>query len=135
MNLFVYGTLLFPGIRERVGGRSFCSKPAILHGFRVRKVHQATFPGIARVASGGSESAAGELLFDLTESELDKFDRYEDRFYVRSIVSVILENGSEVEGFVYEVPLEIAEEILSEEPWSKEWFEGHHYDEFVGRWS
>ena len=134
MNLFVYGTLLFPEIRELVGGRVFRSGAAVLEGFQVKLVRNATFPGIVRVSGGAIDSASGELLFDLTEREMEKFDQYEDPFYARTMVSVTLENGSVMEGFVYEVPEERADQILSDIPWSREWFETHHYKEFVGRW-
>lgn len=134
MNLFVYGTLLFPEIREWVSGRRHRSEPAVLKGFRVRRVRNATFPGIVRVPESGEETASGEVLFDLTETEFAMLDRYEDDFYVRSLVSLTLENGAEIECFVYEVPPEEADHFLSDDPWTREWFRENHYEDFVGRW-
>ena len=135
MNLFVYGTLLFPEIRELVGGREFRAEPAYINGYRVLQVRDATFPGLLK--SGlETDQADGEILLDLSPSELARFDAYEDSFYVRENVEVKFtdhDSRSEEEAMVYVVPKRLASTVLTEEPWTRDWFDKHHRAEFFAR--
>ena len=130
MNLLVYGTLLFPEIRSLVGGREFESRPVILGGYRIYRVRNATFPGVIRDAN--SRGIEGEVLVDITEEELMRFDSYEDSFYERCTVTLPIEGRTE-EAELYEVPPELAGEILTSEPWTRDWFEKHHLFDFYER--
>ena len=48
MNLFTYGTLMFPEVWQRIGVGDFSSIPATLPGFAIFRVRDAVFPGIVR---------------------------------------------------------------------------------------
>lgn len=128
MNLFVYGTLLFPKIREAVGGRQFASIPARLAGYRIFRVRDAHFPGI--VSSAEDCWIEGEILLDLSAEELQRFDRYEDSFYRRTTVRVLTDKQEEWEAGVYEIPPENAEALLTDQTWTRSWFAERHYAPF-----
>lgn len=130
MNLLVYGTLLFPEIRNLVGGREFESRPVTLEGYGIYRVKNATFPGVIRETDSGS--IEGEVLLDISEEEMMRFDSYEDSFYERCTVSVSLD-GQPTDVELYVVPPEIAGEILTPAPWNRDWFEEHHLFDFYER--
>ena len=131
VNIFVYGTLMFPEIREIVGGRAFSTEPATVEGFCVFRVKNATFPGLLRTPGSVAE---GQILKEISEKELARFDAYEDCFYVRSTVHAKSESGEIIECEVYEVPENIAGEILSSDRWTVDWFEQHR-TEYIRRLS
>jgi len=130
MNLFVYGTLLFPEIRNLIGGRIFESQAASITGFEIFRVKDAHYPGVIRTAPG---MVTGQILGDITEEELDRFDQYEGESYQRSRIEVRVDNSGEVmDAWIYEIPEATAGEILSDEAWTKEWFAEFHHREFLG---
>lgn len=129
MNLLVYGTLLFPEIRNLVGGRVFESRPVKLEGYGIYRVRNATFPGVMRDANSCVE---GEVLVDISEEEMIRFDGYEDSFYERRTVTAPIE-GRPTKVELYEVPTDIAGEILTSETWNRDWFEAHHLSDFYER--
>ena len=47
-DLFVYGTLCYPEIVERLTGKTFISEQAILRGYQRKKVKDADYPAIIR---------------------------------------------------------------------------------------
>lgn len=119
MNLFVYGTLLVPKIFEAVTGRNDLeSAPGTLHGYSIRRVEGGDFPAIVE----GSGSVPGKVIFEVPGPAMRRLDDYEDTFYRREIVEIATETAK-VEAYAYVVPIEIAEQILSEETWTLDWFE------------
>lgn len=134
MNLFVYGTLLVPEIWDLVtGGDRSPRVEASLADFAIHRVRGATFPAVVRRPGAGP--VPGELVRDLTGPVLDRLDAYEDSFYERKAVAVRLCSGGEVLAQVYETPAQLAGEILSDAPWTLEWFRENALGEYLGRMS
>ncbi len=95
--LFVYGTLAYAGMRQRLLGRQVEAQPARLPGFeRGWRKH---FYVIPRTGS----AAAGMLLFGLGESDLRVLDEYEEvpRLYRRERVEAVDESGRTQACWVY----------------------------------
>lgn len=132
MNLFVYGTLLVPGIWDKVSGEpSLRFEPALLRGYRIRRVRNAVYPGIFESDSG--PPVAGKVFFDLPETALRRLDAYEDSFYMRSGVLPELQSGARVAADAYIVPARDVSLYLSEEGWSIDWFEANGLEGFWNR--
>lgn len=129
MNLFVYGTLLFPEIRNLIGGRNFEGQAASITGFQIFRVKDANYPGIVKTAHGVIK---GQVLCDITEEEMERFDNYEGDLYLRTSNEVQLKNSPQlVAACLYEIPESLALDLLSDQEWSEEWFEEFHYPEFL----
>ena len=109
--VFVYGSLMLPNLAVRrikdsateademeVAGRM---TRATLKGFRRHAVRHTVFPA---VLDNGSEedTVEGMVLFGLTESELQRLDRFESGIYFRVEVAVNIElqDGDSIECFV-----------------------------------
>ena len=86
MNLFAYGTLMWPEIMSDVIGRKIEGCPARLSGARRLRVKDQVYPSL--VPSEGSE-VDGIIYFDLTESEIVALDRFEGDEYVRRPAEVL----------------------------------------------
>ncbi len=133
MNLFVYGTLLVPEIWEAVTGLpDLTCHPATLEGHVIRRVRGAAYPGI-HAAPGAVDPVPGNVHLDVSGEALRRLDAYEDRFYVREEVFPVVPGIGTVAAQTYLVPPDHAAAILSEEPWSLEWFEANELDRFRRR--
>lgn len=78
--LFVYGTLLEPGIMRRVCGTVPSSRPASLRGFVRGGIAGEPYPAIIR--SPGSR-VEGRLYSPVPSRLIVRLDRYEGRMYRR----------------------------------------------------
>jgi gamma-glutamylcyclotransferase (GGCT)/AIG2-like uncharacterized protein YtfP len=102
MNLFTYGTLMFPEVWKRIDIGEFVSTPAILHGFAIYRVRDTVFPGIVRASA--TDQVRGLTFLDLDEATLFEIDTYETGFYERIDVTATLDSGAEVPCSVYVIP-------------------------------
>lgn len=125
--LFVYGTLLAPELRHALLGRPFRTAPAELSGYACFGVRQAPYPAITPVAGA---STRGELIGDLSASDLDILDDYESSMYRRHLVTVRDGAGNGVNAFTYVID-ESAAHRLSDEPWDYAAFRLHQLDRYL----
>jgi gamma-glutamylcyclotransferase (GGCT)/AIG2-like uncharacterized protein YtfP len=122
MNVFTYGTLMFPEIWERVVGRPAAAARGQVAGFSIYRVEGAEFPGI--IASAGTSIVRGVVYLDVDAASLARLDAFEDDFYKRVPVAVDCDDGRRRQAEAYVVP-EDRRAVLSDEPWQ--------VDEFVAR--
>jgi len=125
--LFVYGTLLAPELRYALLGRPFETTPAELDGYACFGVRQAPYPAITPVAGA---CTSGELISNLSASELDILDDYESAMYQRRIVTVRNAGGNDTAAFTYVID-ESAAHRLSDEPWDYTTFRLHQLDRYL----
>jgi len=119
MNLFAYGTLMFPEIWERVVGGEFRHVPATVHGFSVYRAAGQLFP--VMVAAGEHDSVAGIVIYDPTAAELATLDAYESEIYERIDVSAVLADGRIERAQAYLLPAAMRH-LASREAWTADWF-------------
>lgn len=133
MNLFVYGTLLVPKIWEAVSGIDEAGgKEGSISGYQILRVRGGDFPGI--VPTGKNEDyVKGKIFCDLPERAMRRLDAYEDTFYERHEVDVLLADGTNTKANAYVVPKKKASEILSSSPWTLKWFEEHALEAYWTR--
>lgn len=132
MNLFIYGTLMVPKIWNTV---TLCPDPISIAGelfhHRIQRVKHGDFPAI--VADPNSPpSIPGLVIQNVSKAALDRLDQYEDNFYERVYVSIKTKTNT-IAAQVYRVPFELADEILSTDPWSLEWFEKEALERYWNR--
>ena len=115
--LFVYGTLLFPQVLERVIGRRPEMCRAAAPGYAARRMPGVIWPGMI---SFELSAAGGCLLLDLTAEELDTLDAWEGEPYRREEIDVVDDLGRVVHAASYLVD----EAEVTDEPWtSREFYE------------
>ncbi|MDF1656458.1 MAG: gamma-glutamylcyclotransferase [Verrucomicrobiales bacterium] len=131
MNVFVYGTLLVPRIWELVTEcPDLDSTEAFLKGHSIWTVKGATFPAIREESPSHESLVRGRVYFDIPAPALQRLDLYEDSFYERVPIKVHTKGGI-VDADVYRAPQEKADAIVSENPWSLEWFEMNGLEDFL----
>jgi len=97
MPLFVYGTLLEPGCRQRILGHPVPTRPARLDGFRAsRGRHFYLVPT-------PDAWIDGLILLDLDAADFAALDRYEEvpQLYTRETVEVIAPNDERLRCWIY----------------------------------
>ncbi|MCH2115750.1 MAG: gamma-glutamylcyclotransferase [Pirellulales bacterium] len=114
MNLFTYGSLMFPEIWKRIGVANCCSMPATLYGFARYRVIDTQFPGIVR--AGSADLVRGRMYQDLNERTLARIDAYESDLYERLDVTVQLGDAKWVACQTY-VIADSRRHILSDQTW------------------
>lgn len=125
--LFVYGTLCFAEITERILGRLPAVDRAAAPSWSARILEGRTYPGLV----ADPMAAAGGLLFmDLTEADQALLDAYEGDEYEQATLRVVNQAGEPIEATVY---LLIDEGIVTKDRWTTQWFADLHLEEFTAR--
>ena len=117
-HLFAYGTLMSGEIMLAVTGSRFPAAPGVLWGFRRNRIRGEVYPGIIPSLE---ERVDGILYRNLTEDDWKRLDLFEGEMYVRSGVTVQLEDGTVGQAQTYVLKPQF-ENRLSSEPWSLEEF-------------
>ena len=114
MNLFVYGTLMDKEIFQIVTGERPSSNQAVLHGYIRKQVIGEVYPAIAE--KSGHE-VAGLLYYNLSNTALNKLDRFEGDQYDRRGLKISLQTGQIVDTQVY-VFAKKSKQRLAPEDWN-----------------
>jgi gamma-glutamylcyclotransferase (GGCT)/AIG2-like uncharacterized protein YtfP len=118
MNLFTYGTLMFPEIWERVVGRGFATLPATLSGYAVFRVAHGVYP--VMVAAGADARVRGLIYRDVDAAAMSLLDEYESDLYDRVAVSAAADDGL-VKCEAYVLPAD-RRSYASDQPWEADKF-------------
>jgi gamma-glutamylcyclotransferase (GGCT)/AIG2-like uncharacterized protein YtfP len=133
MNVFTYGTLMFPEVWRAVVGREFASVPGTAAGYAVYRVHGAEFPGIT--AAGEHERVRGVVYLDVDAAAVARLDRFEDDFYERRTLWIDCDDAQRRAAEAYVVPAE-RRAVLSDERWDRDAFVARgHLAEFIERFA
>lgn len=120
MNLFAYGTLMFPAIWRVIVGREAAGERACVKGYVVFRAPGDVFPVMVR---GGPNDAATGLVFrDLDDSTIQALDDYEAVIYDRVEVVATVATGESIACQCYLLGRDY-EKPASPEPWDAAAFE------------
>ena len=119
MNLFTYGTLMFPEVWERIAIGEFPAQKGTLAGYSVYRVRDALYPGI--ILSDNGAIVSGKIYQGLDDDTLYELDTYESSFYERIIVQARTAEGASLDCYAYVVP-QSRRDLLTDEPWDAEHF-------------
>ena len=89
-DLFVYGTLCFPEIVEKLTGKTFQSEQAILKGFHRRRVKNADYPAIVK---NDYSEVKGILLHDIDDLSFQIINFYEGDDYCCKTLVISINGG------------------------------------------
>lgn len=128
MNVFTYGSLMFPEIWLRVAGRAFPTQKAHLADFAAYQVRGEVYPGLA--ACPGAITS-GVVYLGVDEAALARLDHFEGAYYERRALEVRADDGSVIPVHAY-VVAEAYRETLDEALWDAEVFRTHHLTSFLG---
>jgi len=128
MNIFTYGSLMFPDVWLRVAGATFPTRPATLVDFAAWRVCGETYPGLAPTPG---DSTHGVLHLGVSAEAAARLDAFEGPFYQRTTVEVILSEATTLEAHAYIVAPDHRHEL---EPvrWQADEFRQYHLAHFLG---
>lgn len=119
MNIFTYGSLMFPPVWEKVTGRPALGRPARLADFSARRIRGQSYPAL--VPQPGS-TVDGVLYQNVDDEAVERLDDFEGGFYRRIEVVVSLTTDPAQLACVYVAAHAEDPDILPEE-WSAREFE------------
>ena len=90
MNLFVYGSLMFDEVWERVAGTRNAVIPAQTAGWEVRALTVGSWPGLVDVPGAVAE---GMVRLEVSDEALARLDAFEGDFYERRTLTVRTADG------------------------------------------
>ena len=125
--VFAYGTLQVDAVMECVTGRLFPGEPAVLPGFRRRRLVRRTYPGV--VATPG-EDTAGVVVRGVDADALARLDVFESDIYDRRVLEVRTAAGPSLAAWVYVVAAPHAH-LMSDHLWELEDFLLEHGEAFI----
>ncbi len=106
-NLFVYGSLLFPELIEKLTGEKFSLIPAVLHGFRRFAVKGSDYPAIVPEENS---KVTGMLVMDVDAKSMKMLAYFEGDEYRKEDVVVVSENKKfNATSFVWNEDLKLLE--------------------------
>jgi gamma-glutamylcyclotransferase (GGCT)/AIG2-like uncharacterized protein YtfP len=120
MNLFAYGTLMFPAIWRAVVGRESAGEQATVPGYAVYRAPSDVFPVMVR--GGPSDAAKGIVYRDLDDATIQVLDEYEAGIYDRVEIVAKLATGESIACQCYLLGRDY-ERPASPEPWDAAAFE------------
>ena len=126
-SLFTYGTLEIPSVMEAVTGRSFGSLEASIEGYERLMIKHQIYPGMIACPSG---MTVGRLYVHVDARSLNLIDEFEDDVYIRETIRVNTCEGNSVTAYAYILSSD-HRNILSSEPWRREYFVVHHLSQYV----
>jgi gamma-glutamylcyclotransferase (GGCT)/AIG2-like uncharacterized protein YtfP len=119
MNIFTYGSLMFPSVMKAVTGREFTSKKARLRDHARFKVKGESYPGLAPLENAVTE---GVLYIEVDDLSVRRLDDFEGEFYERTEVFAGTLHGESIIAQTYLMRSRYRGR-LSSEPWDPECFE------------
>ena len=127
MNIFTYGSLMFPEVWERVTGLTGRGTPARLADHAARRIRGQSYPAL--VAAPG-EVTAGILYQNVPPDAVTRLDDFEGAFYDRIRVGVEVADGAATSAWVYRAARQDDPDILPA-PWQAGCFEREHLPRFL----
>jgi gamma-glutamylcyclotransferase (GGCT)/AIG2-like uncharacterized protein YtfP len=127
MNIFTYGSLMFPAVMKAVTGREFPSRKARVKKYARFKVKGESYPGLTP-----SESALtdGILYLNVDPLSVRRLDDFEGKMYERVEVQADGLDGESFPAHVYLIRAQYRDRLSSSE-WDPQDFERAHLLEFM----
>jgi gamma-glutamylcyclotransferase (GGCT)/AIG2-like uncharacterized protein YtfP len=117
MNIFTYGSLMFPQVWEKVVRRQYHSAQAELAGHARYAVAGETYPGMVPMPG---QTVRGVVYFDVAASDIAALDAFEGSAYKREDVQARLDSGETVAVATY---IYLDTTHLTNTPWLPEAFQ------------
>lgn len=101
INVFTYGSLMYPDIFEQVTGSLPVSLPAVAHNWLRHGLANRAYPG-AMPSDLDDAVIEGVLWLDLTPAALSALDEFEGHEYRRIAIEVKADNGLTHRAYIYQ---------------------------------
>lgn len=117
LNVFTYGSLMFPAVWDRVVRGQYRSALASIHGFKRVCVRNREHPAL--IVSPGAAALTGRVYFDVGKQDLARLDYFETTNYARVTIAATV-GGAAISAQAY---LALNFESLLDMDWDASEFE------------
>jgi gamma-glutamylcyclotransferase (GGCT)/AIG2-like uncharacterized protein YtfP len=126
-NVFVYGSLMFDGVWNRIVQHHYEKHTAVLSGYKRLSVKGERYPGLVK---SFDSSVKGVVYFDVTAQDINRLDKFEGEYYRKIPVTVSCETAREVNADVY-LFNKSNRRSLNNTQWDPALFQAHHLRQFI----
>lgn len=127
MNIFTYGSLMFPEVIEALTKQNFLFEDITLANFERCGIIGKQYPGLYEKVGS---SVDVRLWFDIDKESLQMLNRFEDSIYERRVINAKCVYRGSVDAIIYVIPPN-NEYMLTYEPWDINYFKNKHLAEYV----
>lgn len=129
VNLFVYGTLIFPEVVFALTGRKFKTENATLQDYYRYSIFDGNIPrAYPAITENLHGEVYGKIIFDVDEESLQILDFFEGKKYKRKAIQVTLDNKP-ISVFTYVWNEKLKEKLKSD--WNPDEFKQNHLRIYV----
>lgn len=129
MNVFTYGSLMFPAVWTRVVRGDYRACDAAIHGFRRARVRDKEHPAL--IVSANAAPIVGRLYFGVGATDLARLDHFETVNYVRvTIAATVADRAVSAQAY-----LALNLDSLLNDDWSATEFEQHGLPLFLATYA
>lgn len=129
-NVFVYGSLMFDDVWNRVVQHRYNKQSAILSGYKRLSVKGETYPGLIK---SFNNSVTGVIYHNVTARDIKRLDRFEGEYYDKISVTVVCETGYVHNAKVY-LFNNRNRNLLSSNSWDPVRFQSRHLRRFIAKY-
>jgi len=130
-NIFVYGSLMFDDIWNRIVKRRYDKQSALLPGYKRLAVKGESYPGLVK---SFNSSVEGVIYFNVTAQDIKRLDKFEGRYYRKVPVTVISDTGHLHKARAY-LFVRHKRNLLAHKPWDPVHFQAHHLHKYIARYN
>ena len=129
-NVFVYGSLMFDDVWNRIVQHHYEKHSAVLLGYKRLTVKGANYPGLVKSFNSSIE---GVVYRNVTAQDIKRLDKFEGECYKKISVSVACETGQLLNAEVYLFNIR-HKNLLTNTPWDPVRFKAHHLRQFITKY-
>ena len=133
VNIFAYGTLMFPEIWEKVVGCKYHGIEASISGYQRKRIKDKTYPAL--IPGKRYDTVDGILYLDVSPEHVLVLDRFEGQCYEKIQVKCKTFEGKILPAVAYLFRQEYSV-LVQDEPWEPKWFQengmGHFMEHYEG---
>lgn len=108
MNLFVYGSLMYPEVWSQVVTDKYNNIPATVTGWRRLAIKDREYPAAVR----GAGSISGVVWLQISDQDLLRLDQFEGKEYEKETCDAISATGDTIEAYIYKFREEYSDSLL-----------------------
>ena len=117
MNVFTYGSLMFPAVWQKVVRGDYRSSVASIHGFRRVCVRDGSHPAL--IISPRAAPIVGRVYFGVSAEDVSRLDYFETHNYERVTVAITVDSNAKAA----QAYLAVNMALLADTDWNENTFE------------
>ena len=119
MNVFTYGSLMFKDIWVHVVAGNYPKRNARLYGYQRRKIRGEIYPAV--IPGSNEDYIDGKIYLDVGDDDINSLDEFEGEYYRKRWCECELDDGRNVQAYVYVFKKEF-QYLIEDQAWDPDEF-------------